>query len=90
MVELTWSDKEEMAIFRLKSRFESLMWLWENKKKEEEGKEAMSCPKCGGVVGPVSDICLECGFDTDSEDLRISKIYAVFVFSICVILSMWF
>lgn len=24
----------------------------------------MSCPKCGGTVGPCSDICLDCKYDT--------------------------
>ena len=21
------------------------------------------CPKCGGTIGPVSDLCLKCGYD---------------------------
>ena len=32
----------------------------------------MTCPKCGGTVGPHSDLCLDCDYDAKRFDKVVS------------------
>ncbi len=42
----------------------------------------MPCSKCGGVLGPHSDMCLDCGHDPyESSDRIISIIWVSLVFA---------
>jgi len=47
----------------------------------------MACPKCGGIVGPVSDICLDCKYDTAQFTLKdyviCLTLAAIFAFAMC-------
>ena len=38
--------------------------FWEVRERFDSDITDMSCPKCNGVVGPHSDMCLDCGYDT--------------------------
>lgn len=46
------------------------------------------CPKCDGTVGPHSDICLDCGYDTAQLSL-LTKAVALFIGAILALLVAW-